>query len=218
MAKLPINNFNGGEVSPYLYAREDVDGIYNKSCLKMENFIPLPYGGATRRPATKFLGTSNSGKVRLIPFTFSVTENYLLEFGNLYVRVWKNDSPHQSGGADILLSTPYTTADLDDIQFTQSADILFTAHKNYAPQEIKRLSDTIWSMSEVQWNFPPLLNENTDSTIRITTSSKSGETVLTASQDLFNSNMVGGYFSFETPRLSNHLSLEQKSSDSFVCA
>jgi hypothetical protein len=42
MAKLPINNFNGGEVSPYLYAREDVDGIYNKSCLKMENFIPLP--------------------------------------------------------------------------------------------------------------------------------------------------------------------------------
>ena len=210
MAKLTINNFNGGEVSPYLYAREDVDGIYNKSCLKMENFIPLPYGGASKRPATKYLGNSHSGKVRLIPFTFSVSENYLLEFGNLYVRVWKNDSPHQNGGADILLTSPYTTADLDDIQFTQSADILFTAHKDHEPQEIKRFSDTSWSMSEVEWTFPPLLNENTDETIKITTSQKNGETVLTASQNLFNSNMVGGYFSFEAPRLSGNISLEKE--------
>lgn len=210
MAKLPINNFNGGEVSPYLYAREDVDGIYNKSCLKMENFVPLPYGGATKRPGTKYLGSSHSGKVRLIPFTFSVSENYLLEFGNLYVRVWKNDSPHQSGGADILLTSPYTTADLNDIQFTQSADILFLAHKDHEPQEIKRLSDTSWSMSEVEWTFPPLLNENTDQTIKITTSSKDGETVLTSSQDLFNSNMVGGYFSFEAARLSGNISLEKE--------
>ena len=210
MAKLTINNFNGGEVSPYLYAREDVDGIYNKSCLKMENFVPLPYGGASKRPATKYLGNSHSGKVRLIPFTFSVSENYLLEFGNLYVRVWKNDSPLQSGGADILLTSPYATADLDDIQFTQSADILFTAHKDHEPQEIKRFSDTSWSMSEIEWTFPPLLNENTDETIKITTSQKSGETVLTASQDLFNSNMVGGYFSFEAPRLSGNISLERE--------
>ena len=72
MAKLTINNFNGGEVSPYLYAREDVEKIYNKSCLKMENFVPLPYGGATKRPGLKYLGNSTSNnKARLIPFIFS---------------------------------------------------------------------------------------------------------------------------------------------------
>lgn len=216
MAKLTINNFNGGEVSPYLYAREDVDGIYNKSCLKMENFIPLPYGGASRRPATKYLGNSHSGKVRLIPFTFSVSENYLLEFGNLYVRVWKNDSPHKSSGEEIILTSPYLEAELDDIQYTQSADIVFLAHKNHQPQEIKRFSDTNWSMSEVNWSSPPLLEENTDQTIKITTSSKSGETILRASQDLFNANMVNGYFSFEADRLSGNISLEHEFSASGI--
>ena len=212
MAKLTINNFNGGEVSPYLYAREDVEKIYNKSCLKMENFVPLPYGGATKRPGLKYLGNSTSNnKARLIPFIFSVTENYILEFTNQNVRIWKNDSPHTaSGGAEINLAIPHLEAELNDIQFTQSADILFLVHKNHPPYEIKRLGDTNWLASEVEWSFPPLLDQNTDSTITITTSAKSGETTLTASQDLFNSNMVGGYFSFEAARSEANLSLSKE--------
>ena len=48
-----VNNLNGGEVSPYLYGRDDIPQLYNKSCLQMENFIPLPYGGATKRTGTE---------------------------------------------------------------------------------------------------------------------------------------------------------------------
>ena len=50
MAKNAINSFNAGELSPYLYARTDYDK-YGSGCLTMENFVPLPYGGASRRPA-----------------------------------------------------------------------------------------------------------------------------------------------------------------------
>ena len=210
MAKLPINNFNGGEVSPYLYAREDVDGIYNKSCLKMENFIPLPYGGATRRPATKFLGESNSGKVRLIPFTFSVSENYLLEFGNQYIRVWKNDLPHTTGNSEIILGTPYSVNDLDDIKFAQSADILFLVHQDHPPQQLKRLSDTNWSFSEVDWTFPPMMQENTDVTHFITTTQTTGETILTSNLDLFQPEHVGSYFQFRVARTNDSLTLEDR--------
>jgi hypothetical protein len=59
MAKKVINAFNSGEVSPYTYARQD-SKLYDKACLKMENFIPLEYGGATKRPATKFISELDS--------------------------------------------------------------------------------------------------------------------------------------------------------------
>mgnify|MGYP003123542625 FL=1 len=217
MAKLTINNFNGGEVSPYLYAREDVDGIYNKSCLKMENFIPLPYGGASKRPATKYLGNSHSGKVRLIPFTFSVSENYLLEFGNLYVRVWKNDSPHVTAQqSQIILDTPYTINDLNDLKFAQSADILFITDQSHPPQQIKRLSDTNWSVSELEWTFPPMMEENADVTHFITTTASTGETILTSNINLFQPEHVGGYFQFRVARTNSNLNLEKKVTTSHV--
>jgi hypothetical protein len=93
MAKKTINNLNGGEVSPYLYAREDVDKLYNKSCLKMENFIPLPYGGATKRPALQTVITDMpSGEIKLIPFEFNVNETYVLVFCDRQIFVIKNDS------------------------------------------------------------------------------------------------------------------------------
>ena len=178
MAKKVINSFNAGELSPYLYARSDLSK-YSSGCLKMENFLPLPYGGATRRPATKYLDNSHNGKVRLVPFTFSVSENYLLEFGNKYVRVWKDDNPHvQPGGGQIIMETPFGVNDLDDLKFTQSADILFICQKNHEPYEIKRLSDTDWVAQEVEWTFPPMMEENLDPTHYITTSSKNGETTL----------------------------------------
>ena len=87
-----VNNFNGGEVSPYLYGRDDIPKLYNKSCLTMENFIPLPYGGATKRPGTKSLFYINgvvdendivrNEEVRILPFEFSSDESYLLVFSN----------------------------------------------------------------------------------------------------------------------------------------
>ena len=59
MPKTVINSFNAGELSPYLYARSDFDK-YRSGCLTMENFVPLPYGGATRRPAIQYLGDAKA--------------------------------------------------------------------------------------------------------------------------------------------------------------
>ena len=47
MAKKIVNSFNAGELSPYLYAREDIDK-YQSGCQELENFVPLPYGGVIR--------------------------------------------------------------------------------------------------------------------------------------------------------------------------
>lgn len=65
---------------------------YENACRTMENFVPLPHGPVTRRPGTKYVGeTETMSEVsRLIPFRFSTTQAYVLEFGNLYMRVYKD--------------------------------------------------------------------------------------------------------------------------------
>ncbi len=61
-------------------------------CRTMENFYPLIYGGAERRPGTYYVGEAkdSSVKCRLIDFVYSVNQAYILEFGNQYIRFYAN--------------------------------------------------------------------------------------------------------------------------------
>ena len=53
--------------------------------------IVFPQGGITRRPGTYYAGTTkDGGQVRLINFEFSDTQAYVLEFGNNYIRIFKD--------------------------------------------------------------------------------------------------------------------------------
>ncbi len=54
MANIPIINLNGGEFTPLIDARSDVEK-YRSGCRKLENFIPRIYGAIERRPGTKFI-------------------------------------------------------------------------------------------------------------------------------------------------------------------
>ena len=51
-----------------------------------------PHGAATRRPGTKFIHEvkTSSAQTRLIPFEFSTTQTYIMEFGNQYIRFYKD--------------------------------------------------------------------------------------------------------------------------------
>lgn len=86
-----VQSFNAGELSPFLANRTDV-AKYESGCQRLENTILLPYGGAMRRPGTQYLGKAKypDKQCRLIGFNFSVTTNFILEFGHLYVRFWSN--------------------------------------------------------------------------------------------------------------------------------
>lgn len=94
---------------------------------------------------------TQSAKVRLIPFEFSVTQPYMLEFGNLYIRVYKDNAQVLSAGKPVEITTTYTTADLFDIQYAQSADTLYLAHKGRAPKKLTRTSDVAWSLTTISF-------------------------------------------------------------------
>jgi hypothetical protein len=84
-------SFAGGEISPRLYGRSDLIK-YETGAEVIENFIVRPEGGLMRRHGTRFAGEckTHSAESRLVPFIFSSVQAYVLEFGNLYMRVWKD--------------------------------------------------------------------------------------------------------------------------------
>jgi hypothetical protein len=86
------SSFTGGEWSPSLYSRTDL-AKYGTANRTMRNFYPHPHGGASNRAGFEFIHeTKTSSKTsRLVPFQFSVAQGYFIEFGNLYVRFYKDD-------------------------------------------------------------------------------------------------------------------------------
>ena len=60
MAKIAIVNFNAGEITPDVDAREDIEK-YTGGCRKCENMIPDVYGNATKRPGTEFVTIGGAG-------------------------------------------------------------------------------------------------------------------------------------------------------------
>lgn len=168
MAKKLINNFNGGELSPFLYGRADFPK-YNTGCIKMENFIPLSYGGATKRPGTRFLTeTKNGNACRLIPFTVDADNTYLLEFTTGILRIFKNNNLLSDADDNVIeLVTPYQYNDLSSLDFVQSLDVMFLAQTNHPLKELKRISIEggveKWSFDDFEFVVPPLQTENINS-------------------------------------------------------
>lgn len=52
------------------------------------------------------------------------------------------------------IPTPYAEADLFDLHYVQSADVLTIVHPNYAPCELRRLGPTTWTLSTISFVSP----------------------------------------------------------------
>lgn len=86
------NNFSGGEWSPFLDGRADLQK-YDSACITLQNFRPLPWGGVTYRQGTARLGTAKYGdrQFHLVPFNYSTSLSFMIEMGDLYMRFWNRD-------------------------------------------------------------------------------------------------------------------------------
>jgi hypothetical protein len=87
-------NFSGGEWSPKLDARVDQQK-YKAALRKCLNMIPYKSGGLTRRPGTQYVAAAKKANtmghdygVRMVPFKFSPTTTFMLEFGSGYIRFY----------------------------------------------------------------------------------------------------------------------------------
>lgn len=83
-------SFSVGELSPSLYGRTDLQA-FHRGAATMRNMFVDYKGGATSRAGTalvqRCLQSGTDFPPVDIPFRVSLTENYVLEFGNFYMRV-----------------------------------------------------------------------------------------------------------------------------------
>lgn len=169
--------------------------------------IPLNGGGAMRRPGTYYVAEvkDSTKATRLVGFQFSTIQAYVLEFGNLYIRFYKDNGQivnayaawltttayvlgdlvstgtptkyyrclvahtagvfatdlaalywEETGGATDLayeIPSPYLEADLFELKFVQSADIMFIVHPEYAPYELSRTGHTDWTLEKIPFVY-----------------------------------------------------------------
>lgn len=201
MAKAsPIqNSFNAGELSPQLKGRADLEK-YKNGCDTLENFLPQIFGPARKRPGTRFVReTKDSSKAsRLIPFEFSITQAFALEFGDGYIRFHTaGGTVESSPGVAYEIVSPYQDTDLPDLNFAQSADVIYIAHPSYPPYKLARLGATNWTITEVDFQLPAF-NERNVSAVTLTPSAVSGAITITASSATFTAADVGRFVQFQT--------------------
>ena len=57
-------------------------------------------------------------------------------------------------GGEYQIPTPFAGADLFDLHYTQSADVITIAHPGYATRELKRLGATTWTLTTLSFAAP----------------------------------------------------------------
>jgi len=153
-------SFAGGELSPEMFGRID-DVKFQTGAAKMRNFIATPQGPAENRPGTMFVRDVkySNKKTRLISFTYSTTQTMVIEIGAGYFRFHTNGGTVLSAGVPYEVANPYLEADLFDIHYVQSSDVLTLVHPNYPPAELRRLGATNWTYTVI--SFTPTVAKPT---------------------------------------------------------
>lgn len=151
-------SFNNGEISPLLYDRVDFQKFVS-SVKSGKNMFVHPQGGMSNRAGTVMLAQAKDEKVRLIPFEFSSTETYVIEFGNGYCRFFTAEGQVvvEEGGVQVPyeIESPFTTADLDKIRYCQSGDVMYIAWEG-KPKILSRYDHTRWQFSDYDYKNGPI--------------------------------------------------------------
>lgn len=149
------NSFLGGELSPRLIGRTDLQE-YTNSVAEMKNFYTLVHGGARRRPGTEYIGEvdDSTKKVRLIPFVFSTTQSYILVFNNGKIQFVDDVGAFVVSGSPesrTEVSHTYTEDELEEIRYTQFGATMYLVHQNHPPAQLYRNPDGSWTLEDMSF-------------------------------------------------------------------
>lgn len=85
-------SFDTGQISKSVYGRVD-NPRYEAALEECLNYLPIVQGPLIRRPGTKFAAFAKDASKPpvLIPFQFSIGQNYVLEVGDKYIHFFTNE-------------------------------------------------------------------------------------------------------------------------------
>ena len=174
------NSFTGGVITEKMFGRVELEQ-YKDSVSKLLNFKVQPHGGITRRSGTRYVcEVKDSTKdVRVIPFEFSADDSYAIEVGPLYFRFIKVGVQVMDGANIVELAHPYLEAELFQLKFVQSADVMWIVHENHRPRKLIRYSDTEWYLDPIVFVDGPYFPIN-GTKVTLISSAATGTATVTA--------------------------------------
>jgi len=213
--RVPLNNFQFGEISPSLTSRTDTK-VYTNAGEEVRNFFIRSEGGLKKRTGTKRIANFGSNptftalaslrqSVRIEPFIFSDDEKYIIAFSNTRIEIFQI-SPTDGTVSSIQAITGQswlvnTTSDpyLEEITFAQQGDLMFICHNTFQTRILERTGLTTFAVSTFNFDtsrdgndiFQPYFSfQSLGTTISSSAISGNGVT-LTTSSDYFVSGHVG---------------------------
>ncbi len=180
-------SFADGEVSINFVENDDIHGL-----AYMENFDVCAGGGLVRRPGLK-KSVKLVADARIISFSTSETEEYILAISNGKVRIYANDAFVQ----DII--TPWSSSDIPNLQYAQRFGTMIFVHPDYAPRILYRENGTFkiknfgFSQSSDGNAEMPFTRFEDSEGITITITNSGGVIHFTTSQNFWTSDNVGGH-------------------------
>ncbi|WP_417733126.1 hypothetical protein [Rosistilla oblonga] len=142
-------SFDRGEISPKYAGNVDLEN-YQRSLAMCENFIVLPQGMLTRRPGTHFVTEvkDSSKKVRLIPFEYSALDTYIQEWGENYIRFYRDFGQVLNDSDETYeVTTTYSEAQIPETDYEQVSDTLYLANSEKSPATLERVDHDDWTLT-----------------------------------------------------------------------
>lgn len=187
------NNFARGEVSERLHNRPQLTFNAAKT---LQGFRILKQAGITKREGFRFVVPAKYGdrNTILIPFRFSSDQAYILEFGDLYMRVFTDGGQVVTGSpaSAYELATTYGEDDLENMTYAQSLDVLFIDCDGHPPRRLSRTDHDAWLLSDEVFDPAPTYigGHAPDDDITLSATTGDGVTV-TADTSIFFATDVG---------------------------
>jgi len=147
-------SFSTGVLTPEAMGRVDI-ARYPNAAKRLRNIICRVLGGAQKRFGTQYLANtkSNAEQSRLVPYIINKDTAFMLEMGNNYLRVFKSDGTQVAGPYEVV--TPYTTAQVLKMDFSQGEDAMFIFHNSVYPNRIRYYAENYWDVSQAPFTTIP---------------------------------------------------------------
>ena len=183
-------NFSAGELDPRMLGRTDLRAFENGAA-KLRNVVVETTGGVWRRPGMAYVASA-AGPGRLVDLEVGPGFAYLLAFSGFQLDVFRD------GVLRATVAMPWSEEQLAQMAWAQFGDSLLVTHPDVPPQQLKRESDTVWTIA--QWIFAEVEPGVTaqpfarfaDSAVQMQSSATTGTVTLNTSADVFVAAHLGG--------------------------
>lgn len=190
-----LYSFNGGELSPRMDGRVDLDGIYDRGFAEMVNFVGTVEGPAVKRPGFRHIRPAASSASWLTKFVFNTTQSYVLEWSDLKLRFYTNDGRIETDAdTPYEVDVPYTAAQASRLSYAQSFDRQVIAHEAHPPAVLTRTGATTFTHADLDLRNGPFQDTNSNEAQTVTVSgtlTKGGTATITANAAIFHADMIG---------------------------